>query len=328
MAIAFEHVSYSYRAPLKPKRAGKGTRNSVTSGHRGPGSNLDPGYAGPDGSEPSRQPDWGSTADAHWAINDICLTLADGDFLGIAGHTGSGKSTLIQHMNALLHPTLGRVLVDGNDLANKKNATAARSKVGLVFQYPEHQLFAATVYDDVAFGPRNMGLSANETEQRVRTALLQVALDFDLFARKSPFELSGGQQRRVAFAGVLAMQPSVLVLDEPVAGLDPHTRSEFLDLIGQLHQEGLSVVIVSHNMDDLAHFCNRILVLNGGKQFFLGSPEELFTQAETLKSIGLGVPSAQRIADFLKAEGLPLGDELHDLERLASEITALYQARS
>ena len=216
------------------------------------------------------KPAWGTAPDAVWALRGIDFTLEDGEFFGIAGHTGSGKSTLIQHMNGLVHPTCGRVLVGGQDLADKKAAQALRGRIGIVFQYPEYQLFAATVYDDVAFGPRNLGLDAQEVDRRVRRALESVRLDFDALQAKSPFELSGGQQRRVAFAGVLAMNPKVLVLDEPVAGLDPQARAEFLQLIAELHAQGITVVMVSHTMDDLALLCDRILVLKEGEQFPVG----------------------------------------------------------
>ena len=250
------------------------------------------------------KPAWGTAPDAVWALRGIDFTLEDGEFFGIAGHTGSGKSTLIQHMNGLVHPTCGRVLVGGQDLADKKAAQALRGRIGIVFQYPEYQLFAATVYDDVAFGPRNLGLDAQEVDRRVRRALESVRLDFDALQAKSPFELSGGQQRRVAFAGVLAMNPKVLVLDEPVAGLDPQARAEFLQLIAELHAQGITVVMVSHTMDDLALLCDRILVLKEGEQFALGTPAEVFAHAEELRAIGLGVPAAQKIANDLRNGGV------------------------
>ncbi|MDR0514027.1 MAG: energy-coupling factor transporter ATPase [Coriobacteriaceae bacterium] len=328
MPIVFEGVSYSYTAPAKPKDAKK------------------PRIKAKEASIPGERPAWGNAPDALWAIHDIDFTLEDGDFLGIAGHTGSGKSTLIQHMNGLIHPTLGRVLIDGTDIADKKAASRIRGKVGLVFQYPEHQLFAANVYDDVAFGPRNLGLPPDEVDRCVRDALAQVSLDFDSLRTASPFELSGGQQRRVAFAGVLAMRPSTLILDEPVAGLDPATRNSFLNLIAELHRQGLTVVLVSHNMNDLARLCNRVLVLKEGQQFALGSPQEVFAHADELKAIGLGVPSAQGLANRLVAQGVPLGDisaalsprrtaanpegatkRLYDIESLADELAALYKAQ-
>ncbi|MEG0505526.1 MAG: energy-coupling factor transporter ATPase, partial [Raoultibacter sp.] len=270
-------------------------------------------------------PLWGNEPDATWALANITFTLEDGEFLGIAGHTGSGKSTLIQHMNGLVHPTCGTVFVNGIDIADKKAAAAARSEVGLVFQYPEHQLFAATVYDDVAFGPRNMGLSPEDVDARVKESLAQVALDFDELRDKSPFELSGGQQRRVAFAGVLAMRPSKLILDEPVAGLDPAARNDFLELIAELHSQGLTVVMVSHTMDDLARFCDRILVLKQGTIFALGTPEEVFADAEALRAIGLGVPSAQKFAQDLRDHDITLADKLYNTQSLADAIAVHYE---
>jgi energy-coupling factor transport system ATP-binding protein len=297
--IAFEDVSFSYHAPATKKRAKKGVS------------------AARKGAPPPPEA---------WALKDIDFCLEDGEFFGIAGHTGSGKSTLIQHTNGLLHPTVGRVLVDGQDILDKKEATRARSKVGLVFQYPEYQLFAATVYDDVAFGPRNMGLAPDAVDACVHEALAQVALDFDTVQGRSPFELSGGQQRRVAFAGVLAMKPSVLVLDEPVAGLDPAARRDFLGLITGFHDEGLTVVIVSHNMDDLARLCDRILVLKEGEMLMLGTPEEVFSHEGALREVGLGVPAAQRMANSLKGAGLDLEGGLYDTARLADSLAALYHA--
>ena len=272
------------------------------------------------------KPTWGTAPDAVWALRGIDFTLEDGEFFGIAGHTGSGKSTLIQHMNGLVHPTCGRVLVGGQDLADKKAAQALRGRIGIVFQYPEYQLFAATVYDDVAFGPRNLGLDAQEVDRRVRRALESVRLDFDALQAKSPFELSGGQQRRVAFAGVLAMNPEVLVLDEPVAGLDPQARAEFLQLIAELHAQGITVVMVSHTMDDLALLCDRILVLKEGEQFALGTPAEVFAHAEELRAIGLGVPAAQKLANDLRNAGFALPAALYDADTLADDLAALYQA--
>lgn len=308
MPIAFERVSYTYAHPSQKKRkGGKRTKNGQ-------------------GQEPVKAA-WGNDPDAVWALRDISFTLEDGEFFGIAGHTGSGKSTLIQHMNGLINPTCGQVLVDGADLADKKSAARMRGDVGLVFQYPEHQLFAATVYEDVAFGPKNLGLHPDEIDERVRESLAQVALDFDDIQGKSPFELSGGQQRRVAFAGVLAMKPSKLILDEPVAGLDPATRSDFLDLVKQFHRDGLTVAMVSHSMDDLARLCDRILVLNEGALFALGTPAEVYADAEALRAIGLGAPSSQRLAHALRDRGVPLQERLYDEASLSAQIASLYNAR-
>ena len=229
-----------------------------------------------------------------------------GEFLGLAGHTGSGKSTLVQHLNGLIRPQEGSVYALGLDLSNKKDAAAVKAKVGVVFQYPERQLFAETVAQDVAFGPHNLGLSQAEVARRVESSLARVGLDLATVGDKSPFELSGGQQRRVAFAGVLAMEPEVLVLDEPMAGLDPAARSDFLELIDRLHRGGLTVVMVSHSMDDLANCCDRIVVMNEGAVFAEGTPAQVFAHADELKSIGLGVPAAQRMALALAEAGVPL----------------------
>lgn len=287
MPLAFESVGYSYDSPKERKRG------------RGDGS--------------------GARA---WALRDVTFTLADGEFIGLAGHTGSGKSTLIQHANGLLHPTVGRVLFDGGDLADKRVAQACRSAVGLVFQYPEHQLFAATVREDVAFGPRNLGLSDEEVAERVGEALRLVHLDEEDIGERSPFELSGGQQRRVAFAGVLAMRPRVLVMDEPVAGLDPVARAEFLELIGELHRSGLSIIMASHSMEDLARLADRILVLAEGEIFRIGAPDEVFADVEGLRGVGLDAPAAQRFAAELRAAGFDLPQRLYDVDSLAAAIAA------
>ena len=247
-----------------------------------------------------------------------------GEFLGLAGHTGSGKSTLVQHLNGLIRPQEGSVSALGLDLSNKKDAAAVKAKVGVVFQYPERQLFAETVAQDVAFGPRNLGLSQDEVARRVASSLGRVGLDLAAIGDKSPFELSGGQQRRVAFAGVLAMEPEVLVLDEPMAGLDPAARRDFLGLIDRLHREGLTVVMVSHSMDDLANCCDRIVVMNEGAVFAEGTPAQIFAHADELKSIGLGVPAAQRMALALAQAGVPLHrDKLYTVEALADELAGL-----
>ena len=258
MRLAFEAVSYSYAGGDAAKKRGRKKQRE-------------------------RQADWGNAPDALWALCDVSLTVEPGEFLGVAGHTGSGKSTLIQHMNGLVHPTCGRVTADGADLAEKEVASRVRSQVGLVFQYPENQLFANTVYDDVAFGPRNMKLDEAEVDRRVREAMELVGLDLDAIGERSPFDLSGGQQRRVAFAGVLAMEPELLVLDEPVAGLDPLSRADFLALIARFHARGMTVVMVSHSMEDLAALSDRILVLSEGRVFALGTPAQVFADAASLK---------------------------------------------
>jgi energy-coupling factor transport system ATP-binding protein len=272
--------------------------------------------------------DWGRSPDDRWALAHVSFTLNDGELFGIAGHTGSGKSTLIQLSNGLLQPTFGTVLANGHDLSDKKAAAEARRDVGVVFQYPERQLFAATVFDDVAFGPRNLGLNAQEVEERVREGLELVHLDADALGERSPFALSGGQQRRVAFAGVLAMRPTTLILDEPVAGLDPRARRSFLGLVRELHPQGnLTVAIVSHNMDDLADLCDRILVLNQGRLHALGTPAQVFADEAGMRAIGLGVPQAASLANSLAKRGfaLPLDGKLPSLESLADAVAARYR---
>lgn len=272
----------------------------------------------------SKQALWGNDPNSPWALRDVSLTVSRGEFLGLAGHTGSGKSTLVQHLNGLIRPQEGSVCALGLDLSNKKDAAAVKAKVGVVFQYPERQLFAETVAQDVAFGPRNLGLPQDEVARRVASSLARVGLDLAAIGDKSPFELSGGQQRRVAFAGVLAMEPEVLVLDEPMAGLDPAARRDFLGLIDRLHREGLTVVMVSHSMDDLANCCDRIVVMNEGAVFAEGTPAQVFARANELKSIGLGVPAAQRMALALAQAGVPLRcDNLYTVEALADELAGM-----
>ena len=302
--IEILHLSYSYSLSARERR--RWHKRSVTA----------------DAS--SKQALWGNDPNSPWALRDVSLTVHRGEFLGLAGHTGSGKSTLVQHLNGLIRPQEGSVSALGLDLSNKKDAAAVKAKVGVVFQYPERQLFAETVAQDVAFGPRNLGLPQDEVDRRVESSLARVGLDLATVGDKSPFELSGGQQRRVAFAGVLAMEPEVLVLDEPMAGLDPAARRDFLELIDRLHREGLTVVMVSHSMDDLANCCDRIVVMNEGAVFAEGVPAQVFAHADELKSIGLGVPAAQRMALALAQAGVPLrGDGLYTVEALADELAGL-----
>ncbi len=242
------------------------------------------------------------------ALEDIDLTIKDGELLALIGHTGSGKSTLAQHLNGLLEPTSGRVLLNGEDINQKgANRRALRFQIGLVFQYPEHQLFEETVYKDIAFGPKNMGLSEDEIDDRVRGAMARVGLEFDEMKDRSPFELSGGQMRRVALAGVLAMQPKVLVLDEPTAGLDPRARDYLLRDVKQLNEEGTTVVLISHAMDEVARLATRVAVLQKGKLVMEGPTDEVFIQQERLAKMGLDVPEAFKLALRLQEEGLNLG---------------------
>lgn len=301
--IEFDHVSYTYDAAMAKRQQKAAKRGKASTDVQ------------------AERAKWGNDPDALWAVRDVTFSVMEGEFLGIAGHTGSGKSTLIQHMNALVRPAMGRVLVDGKNISDKAAATQARSLVGVVFQYPEHQLFAATVFDDVAFGPRNMGLSEEEVVERVKESLAQVGLDYDEVQEKSPFELSGGQQRRVAFAGVLAMRPRVLVLDEPAAGLDPAARRDFLGMISDLHKRGLTVVMVSHSMDDLARLTDRVLIMKEGEMFCVGTPAEVFIHADELNAIGLGQPCPQRMAGKLRDAGMPLDiSVLYDEASLVREV--------
>ncbi|MGI6654911.1 MAG: energy-coupling factor transporter ATPase [Christensenellales bacterium] len=257
------------------------------------------------------------------AIQDINLTIQDGELLALIGHTGSGKSTLAQHLNALLKPTTGRVLLDGQDIhTSDASRRAARFHVGLVFQYPEHQLFEETVVKDIGFGPKNMGLSQEEIDTRVRGAMEMVGLSYDELAHKSPFELSGGQMRRVALAGVLAMRPRILVLDEPTAGLDPRARDYLLKDVQRLHREGTTVVMVSHSMDDVARLATRVVVLEQGTIAMTGAPREVFSQVERLTQMGLDVPAVSRLAHQLRAHGLPI-PECYLMEEMAEALENL-----
>ena len=259
------------------------------------------------------------------ALQNIDLVVEDGEFLGVIGHTGSGKSTLVQLMNALLVPTAGCVLVDGLDTRERKLRREVRTKVGLAFQYPETQLFANTVAEDVAFGPRNLGLSDDEVNRRVREALDHVGLDYDAIAQRSPFDLSGGQQRRVALAGILAMEPSVLVLDEPAAGMDPATVDEIRNYLRDLNDQGLTIVLVSHSMDDVAELCSRIVVLDHGVLHMQGTPDELFTaqNAAELRRINLDVPRATKFGLELAQCGLVLPEPILDEQQLVEALIAL-----
>ena len=258
---------------------------------------------------------------AYPALSDISLTIQDGEFLGIIGHTGSGKSTLIQHFNGLLQPTFGSVLVDGLDTREKKVRKQIRSLVGMVFQYPEYQLFEETVARDVAFGPKNMGLEEAEIATRVTEALRLVGLDPDAFSEKSPFELSGGEKRRAALAGILAMRPKYLVLDEPMAGLDPRGRREILSLIESLRGEfGTGIVMVSHSMDDVAMYADRIAVLDQGALFMADTPEQVFSHSEALLKMGLNLPQATQLVRALRARGIDIARDYFRMDELAQAL--------
>ena len=262
------------------------------------------------------------SAKESYALRDICLNVNEGEFLGIAGHTGSGKSTLIQHFNGLLKPTSGEVIVDGvniNGKEAKKELKALRMQVGIVFQYPEYQLFEETVERDIAFGPRNLNLSDIEIQHRVTEAMDMLKLSKKL-RKKSPFELSGGQKRKIAIAGVLAMKPKYLILDEPTAGLDPKGREEFLELIADLHQQGLTVVMVSHSMDDIARYAQRMIVLEHGEIRLEGTPQAVFAQPELLDQIGLGVPTLTRLLIELQKQGWDVRTDLFHPTDVSQEI--------
>ena len=248
-------------------------------------------------------------------LHDISLTIEKSDFTAIIGHTGSCKSTLIQNLNGLLHPTAGRALIEGTDLAGKSpEARAARSKVGMVFQYPEHQLFAETVYEDVAFGPRNLGLGEDEVERRVREAMAFVGLDYEALARRSPFNLSGGQMRRVAIAGVVSMQPEYLILDEPSAGLDPGARRDvFREILELYRKRKMGMIMVTHSMEDALQFATRLIVINDGRVFLDGKPADLFRERrQELIRVGMDIPEIYKLADALRAAGIDIPETITD----------------
>ena len=259
------------------------------------------------------------------ALDDVSLTIEDGEFVGLIGHTGSGKSTLVQHLNGLLLPTSGTITVDGLNIADKAtDRRAIRRKVGLVFQYPENQLFEETVEKDIAFGPRNLGLDEAEIDRRVRDAMRKVALDYDALHERSVFELSGGQMRRVAIAGVLAMEPRTLVLDEPCAGLDPRGREEILGLIRDLHRDtGATIVMVSHSMDDVASLAERVIVMNHGKVAMDGAPRDVFSRGAELRAIGLDVPQAVLLADKLRERGFDVPQGVYRVEEIKAVIEGI-----
>ena len=261
------------------------------------------------------------TAYEKHALKDISLKIPQGQFVGIIGHTGSGKSTLIQHLNGLVKATSGDILYEGKSIYEPKyNLKELRSQVGLVFQYPEHQLFEVDVFSDVCFGPRNLGLPKEEVEERAREALELVGFP-EKYYKQSPFELSGGQKRRAAIAGVLAMRPKVLILDEPTAGLDPKGRDEILDQVAYLHKEtGMTVVLVSHSMEDVARYVERIIVMNKGNKLYDGTPKEVFKNYKELEQIGLAAPQVTYIMHELQQKGLHVSTDVTTVEEAADEI--------
>ena len=261
---------------------------------------------------------------AQKALDDISFEIKDGDFVGLIGHTGSGKSTLIQHLNGIMKPHSGKIYINDFDITDKEqNLTEIRKRVGIVFQYPEYQLFEETVAKDIAFGPSNLGLSQEEIDKRVRDAMEDVGLDYDNFAEKSPFDLSGGQKRRVAIAGVIAMHPELLILDEPTAGLDPGGRDEIFNLIRSLHANGdMTVILSSHSMDDMAKLVNTLMVMNKGRLEMMGSPREIFRDnAQKLKGIGLDIPQVLELALKLRKEaGYNVRTDVINISEIKDEI--------
>jgi len=258
------------------------------------------------------------------AIEDISFTVEEGEFLSIIGHTGSGKSTLIQHLNGLLLPSKGRVVIDGHDMSDKKERPLGRQLVGMVFQYPEYQLFEETVAADVAYGPKNMKLDEKEVQRRVDNALRLVGLDPEVFADKSPFDLSGGEKRRAALAGIVAMEPRYLVLDEPMAGLDPQGRKQVMQMLSQLREQtGCALIMVSHSMDDVARYADRILVLNQGKLAMLAPPAEIFAEPERVAQMGISMPQSAKLAMALRQRGVEIPQVIYrtvDMLRYLEEV--------
>lgn len=259
------------------------------------------------------------------ALDDVSLVIEDGEFLSLIGHTGSGKSTLIQHLNGLLEPSSGKILVDDIDITNKETKlTDIRKKIGLVFQYPEYQLFEETIEKDIAFGPNNLGLTQDEVSKRVKKSMEMVGLDYETYKDISPFDLSGGQKRRVAIAGVIAMEPKVLILDEPTAGLDPKGRDDILEQIRILHQEyKMTIVLVSHSMEDVGKLAERIVVMNKGKIALMGKPSEVFREVEVLENIGLAVPQVTYLMRALREKGFNVSDEIFTVEQGYKEILSV-----
>ncbi len=259
------------------------------------------------------------------ALSDISFSIEEGEFVGLIGHTGSGKSTLIQHLNGLLKPTKGKVQINNLDIMDKNiKLNEIRKKVGLVFQYPEYQLFEETIYKEVAFGPMNLGLTDLEIEARVKEALELVGLNFEYMKDRSPFELSGGQRRRIAIAGVIAMKPEILILDEPTAGLDPRGRDEILNQIKELHSKyKITVILVSHSMEDIARLVSKIIVMDRGKIALIGPPREIFREAEKLEKIGLGLPQMTRLVKKLREKGINIRDNVFTVEEVKNEILKL-----
>lgn len=260
------------------------------------------------------------------ALDNVNLDIKDGEFIALIGHTGSGKSTLIQHMNGLLEATSGKIMVDGEDITQKGvKLSDVRKKVGLVFQYPEYQLFEETIAKDIAYGPTNLGLDEEEIDKRVRKSMEMVGLDYEVYKDKSPFDLSGGQKRRVAIAGVIAMEPKTLILDEPTAGLDPKGRDDILEQIQLLHSKyNMTIILVSHSMEDVAKIAQRVIVMNKGKVALEGTPAEVFKHVKELEEIGLGVPQVTYLMMKLREKGYKVSDEVYTIEQCKKELMKLF----
>ena len=264
------------------------------------------------------------------ALDNISFTAEDGQMVGIIGHTGSGKSTLLQHLNGLLKPDSGRIVIGGTDITEPGvSMVQIRKKIGLVFQYPEYQLFEETVAKDVAFGPKNLGLSQEEIDERVREAIELVGLDFETIKDRSPFDLSGGQKRRVAIAGVVAMRPEVLILDEPTAGLDPKAHKDVLAMVEEVHRRtGNITILVSHNMADIARLCDKIIVIDSGKLVTTGTPYEVFSKKDELRAVGLELPPVTKFTESLRERGSQLESTILDIDQAADQIAAYLKRKA
>ncbi|AOR22434.1 energy-coupling factor transporter ATPase [Clostridium taeniosporum] len=264
------------------------------------------------------------------ALDNVNIEIKDGEFVALIGHTGSGKSTFIQHLNGLLEATSGTIIVDGLDITKKEvNLTDVRKKVGLVFQYPEYQIFEETIAKDIAFGPKNLGLSDDEISNRVIESMNMVGLDYDTYKDQSPFDLSGGQKRRVAIAGVIAMKPTTLILDEPTAGLDPKGRDDILEQISKLHKKyNMTIILVSHSMEDVAKIAERIVVMNHGEVALQGKPSEVFKEVEKLEKIGLGVPQVTYLVRELRKKGIEISDDVFTIEGAKKELLRILKDKN
>ena len=264
------------------------------------------------------------------ALDNISFTADDGQMIGIIGHTGSGKSTLLQHLNGLLKPESGRIIIGDTDITQPGvSMVQIRKKIGLVFQYPEYQLFEETAAKDVAFGPKNLGLSEEEIDERVREAIELVGLDYEEIKDRSPFELSGGQKRRVAIAGVVAMRPEVLILDEPTAGLDPKAHRDVLTMVEEVHRRtGNITILVSHNMADIARLCDKVVVIDSGKLVTTGTPYEVFSKKEELRNVGLELPPVTQFTETLREKGIDIEDTILDTDKAVEQIAAYLQRKA